>query len=201
MQISAKHSGAGRHRGSSRGRSESITPAGFHSHVRLFAPGNVTLSAVAHRWFGPKLVNIADQRRERVAEATFVSQNHRIVRAGRSVWRSEPPAKAGLPGAGDTGTRPGGFECLQRGRPSLPGQPFRCSATLSVKSFFLLLRRNFLVLSYDHYSCNIWSVSPERAAAAGPRGCGAGRDHIHTYVSWNKRCLVLLFLIWRKNRT
>lgn len=126
MQIRAKHSGAGRYRGSSRGRSESITtPGGFHSHVRLCAPGNVTLSAVAHQWFGPKLVNIADLWRERVAEATFVSQNHRIVRAGRSAWRSKPPAKAGLPGAGDTGTRPE----PSRDRPDraeAPAQPTGC---------------------------------------------------------------------------
>lgn len=55
---SAKHSGAGRYRGSSRGRSVSTTPGGVQSRVWPCAAGNVTLSAVPHRWYGPKLVNI-----------------------------------------------------------------------------------------------------------------------------------------------
>lgn len=63
----------------------------------------------------------------------------------------------------------------ERETPPLLGQAFRCSATLSVRSFFLLLRRNFSSLSYNHYSCCIWSVSRERAAAAGPRGRGGGQ--------------------------
>lgn len=72
--------------------------------------------------------------------------NHQIFWVKRGLCRSSSPRQGHLEQVAQEGVQVG-LECLQRGRPHIPGQLFQCSATLHGKKLILVLRWNFLWFS------------------------------------------------------
>lgn len=69
--------------------------------------------------------------------------DHQIFRVGRGFCRSSSLRQGHLEQVAQERVQVG-LECLQRGRPHIPGQLFQCSAPLHGKKFILVLRWNFL---------------------------------------------------------
>lgn len=76
--------------------------------------------------------------------AIFYLRNHKIIRIGMGLWRSNP-TKSLSPKAG---SHPSGlWMSPERKTPWPPGQLFQCSDTITESKFSLVLRWNFLGFS------------------------------------------------------